>query len=151
MYALYILVFGPVKECSTCMSKKKTYLLCIYILNVSNFYILCFLRYLIVGIGRCRKKYLVLQITEYAVYCLMYAMISSTNRCLHCLHIKTNKSSFFVVYITVYRNIFVFVKLKVFCGLFLEIKASNNVALQFFYLTFSREKKSERVTFLQLS
>lgn len=103
------------------------------------------------GIGRCRKKYFVLQITEYAVYCLMYAMISSTNRCLHCLHIKTNKSSFFVVYITVYRNIFVFVKLKVFCGLFLEIKASNNVALQFFYLTFSREKKSERVTFLQLS
>lgn len=154
MYALYILVFGPVKECSTCMSKKKTYFLCIYILNVSNFYILCFLRYLIVYLkvsDVAEKKYLVLQITEYAVYCLMYAMISSTNRCLHCLHIKTNKSSFFVVYITVYRNIFVFVKLKVFCGLFLEIKASNNVALQFFYLTFSREKKSERVTFLQLS
>lgn len=45
---IYILVFGPVKEWSTCMSKKKTYLLCIYIFNVSNFYILCFLRYLIV-------------------------------------------------------------------------------------------------------
>lgn len=102
------------------------------------------------GIGRCRKKYLVLQITENAVYCLMYAMISSTNRCLHCLHIKTNKSSFFVVYITVYRNIFVFVKLKVFCGLFLEIKASNNVALQFFYLTFSREKKSHFCSFLKV-
>lgn len=102
------------------------------------------------GIGRCRKKYLVLQITEYAVYCLMYAMISSTNRCLHCLHIKTNKSSFFVVYITVHRNIFVFVKLKVFYGLFLEIKASNNVALQFFYLTFSREKKSHFCSFLKV-
>lgn len=96
------------------------------------------------GIGRCRKKYLVLQITEYAVYCLMYAMISSTNRCLHCLHIKTNKSSFFVVYITVYRNIFVFVKLKVFCGLFLEIKASNNVAVQFFYLICFLERRNQR-------
>lgn len=43
---IYILVFGPVKEWSTCMSKKPTFY--VYILNVSNFYILCFLRYLIV-------------------------------------------------------------------------------------------------------
>lgn len=48
MYVLYILVFGFVKEWFICMLKKKSYFLFIYILNVSNFYILCFFRYLIV-------------------------------------------------------------------------------------------------------
>lgn len=153
MYALYILVFGPVKEWFTCMSKKKTYLLCIYILNVSNFYILCFLRYLIVCLkvsDVAEKNTLSCRLLnmQCIAWCMQWfpALIDAFIVFLS----KLISLAFYSVYITVYRNIFVFVKLKVFYGLFLEIKASNNVALQFFYLTFSREKKSHFCSFLKV-
>lgn len=152
MYALYILVFGPVKEWSTCMSKKPTFY--VYILNVSNFYILSFLIYLIV----CLK---VSDVAEKNTLSCRWLNMQCIAWCMQwfpalidafIVFISKLISLAFLSYISQCIETFLFsLNWKFFVDSFLRFKASNNVALQFFYLTFSREKKSERVTFLQLS